>query len=413
MPLNPTRALLAAVACFAARASAQTWTRRLLSDPAALCIDGSHGAFYVKPGAGANATRVYLFQQAGGWAMSPADLLSRSRTSLGSTRGDAPTTSDFAIEDVLTGNATRNPLFSTWTSVYLRYCDGASRASDAAAPLVVNGTALYARGFSILRATLDALLAPGGALDGATDVVVGGGSAGGLGAILHADYVAQRVRAVNPAARVVAVAAEGLFGDVASIYAGRRFAAEVFARVAAMGNVTRAGVNAACWDAHGGEAAPCLFAAAALPFVATPTFVMNSFQDEWQAQTFLAPDPATLDAPGGLVEAAVFAPCTRAPATGCNATQYAQWRGLGAALLSAMRGAVAAPHGGFLHSCPTHGSCILGRCTAVRLASTGETAMGALGRWLRGEAVLEVDTEWPGAGAWPSVRQPNSLCPAP
>ena len=46
----------------------------------------------------------------------------RSRTALGSTATDPPTTDAFDIEDVLTSNATRNPLFSSWTSVYLRYC---------------------------------------------------------------------------------------------------------------------------------------------------------------------------------------------------------------------------------------------------------------------------------------------------
>ena len=254
---------------------------------------------------------------------------------------------------------------------------------------------------------------------------MGGGSAGGLGVLLHADYVAARVRAVQPRAAVLAVAADGFFGDLASVWGGRRFAAEVFARVAGMGNVSREGVGAACWDAHGGAAAPCLFAAAALAHSATPTFVLNSFQDEYQAGTFLAPSPPSLDAPGGLAEDAAFAPCTRAPARGCNATQYAQWRGMGAALLGAMRSAIAPPHGGFLHSCPTHGTCIQGRCTAVRLAGAaggGETGMGALGRWLAGAGagagaaqplVLAVDEEWPAAGAWPNVRAPNALCPAP
>lgn len=101
------RLLLAA----AAAASAQTWTRHTLADPAALCIDGSPGVYYVRPACGVSKrqwipSRVYLFQQAGGWAMSPQDLLARSRTPLGSTRADPPATSAFAIEDVLTGNAT-------------------------------------------------------------------------------------------------------------------------------------------------------------------------------------------------------------------------------------------------------------------------------------------------------------------
>ena len=413
----------------AAPVAAQTWHLQRLADPRALCLDGSPGAYYIKPGAGENATKFVLHQQAGGWAMSPADLLYRAGTPLGSTRADPPTTAAFAIEDVLTSNATRNPLFATWTSVELRYCDGASRASNVDAPLVIEGRALYARGFPILAATLDALLSPGGggagapSLAAATHVVLGGGSAGALGAVLHADYMAARIRAASPGAppSIVAVAADGFFVDVASVWGGRRVAAEVFGRVVGMGNVSREGVNGACYDARGGgaaAAAACFFPQASLPFVATPVFILNSFQDQYQAATFLAPNLTTLDAPGGLAMDAAFAPCVRAPATGCSGAQYAEWRGLGAQLLGAMRGALAASggrHGAFLASCPTHGACIEGRCGGVRLGGAGgESGMGALARWLAGgRGLVDVDAQWPAAGAWPTVAAPNPTCPAP
>ena len=59
---------------------ATPWALQLLTDPRALSLDASPGSFYIRPGQGANASKFVLFQQAGGWAMSPADLLFRSRT---------------------------------------------------------------------------------------------------------------------------------------------------------------------------------------------------------------------------------------------------------------------------------------------------------------------------------------------
>jgi len=125
--MRPSTGLV--ISLFLARAAATLWHQVRLTDPLALCLDGTVGTFEIKPGVGANASKFLLFQQAGGWAMSPEDLLFRSKTSLGSTRGDAATSSAWDIEDLMTNDTARNPYFSTWTSVALRYCDGASRSS--------------------------------------------------------------------------------------------------------------------------------------------------------------------------------------------------------------------------------------------------------------------------------------------
>jgi hypothetical protein len=278
----------AAAALLVGAARAQEWLSvSLASDARALCLDGSPGAYQIKAGRGANASKFLLFQQAGGWAMSPADLLYRSTTALGSTRGDPPVTSEWAIEDVMSNDSARNPLFHDWTSVALRYCDGASRASDLAEPLVVNGTQLFLRGFSILRATVDALLgaSPGGgapSLAQATELVMGGGSAGGLGVTLHADYVAARVRAANPGLRrALGISTDGFFVDGASIWNGRHVMTEVFQRVAALGNVSAGApeqTNEACMLATAPQLRwRCFMAEFVLPFVRTPIFFLNSF----------------------------------------------------------------------------------------------------------------------------------------
>jgi hypothetical protein len=217
------------------------------------------------------------------------------------------------------------------------------------APLVVESTPLFLRGHDILAAALDQLLSPapgGGApsLSAATEVVVCGGSAGGLSVFLHLDYVAGRVRAANPRAAVAGVANDGFFIDGASIWGGRHFLTEVFQRVVAMGNVTHpAQVNGACMQAR---APPlqwqCFMAEYTLPYLATRVFIFNSFEDQWQAESMLSPNTSSINAPGGVVQWAPFAPCTHAPTSGCNATQYAQWHGWRRTLLG-VRAQVGAP----------------------------------------------------------------------
>ena len=314
-------------------ARSQTWVPVPLTDPSALCLDGSPGAYHIKAGVGANATKFVLFFQGGGWAMSPADLLYRSTTPLGSTRRDAAQPPDWGVEDLLTGSAARNPQFSTWTSVGLRYCDGGSFSSHLDAPLVVGGTPLHLRGHDILAAAVGQLLSasPGGgapSLAAATEVLVAGGSAGGLSVLLHVDYIAERIRGANPGAAVAGVANDGFFIDGASIWGGRHFFTGVFQRVVEMGNIsTPAQVNGACMAAKAPKDRwQCFMAEYALPHLATRVFILNSFQDEYQAVTMLSPNTSTADAPGGVTQWAPFAPCTHAPWRGCNATRSG-WAG--------------------------------------------------------------------------------------
>lgn len=364
--------------------------------------------------------------------MSDADLAYRSGTPLGSTLADPPTSGVWAEEDVLTGNATLNPLFYNFNSIYMRYCCGSSRTSHRDGQYAANTTLVYMRGADILRSTLDVLLgatpAPGlPSLASATEVVVGGGSAGALSVILHADYIASRVAAVAPSARVVAVANDGFFIDGVSIW-GSRLLTGVFFTVTQWANSTGGAPeqgSGACLRAHSssGDAWRCFLAEVALPFLTTPLFVFNSFQDEWQADNMLAPDPGTVNASGGLREWPAFVPCTHAPASGCSAVQYGQWLGLGGFLAHLNAALAASPvrarHGAFLHSCPTHGSAIFGRSSSVHLRGEpgGMTGMQALASWYRGEPASQgkvwVDDPWPSASAWPSITQPNRDCPAP
>jgi hypothetical protein len=88
-----------------------------------------------------------------------------------------------------------------WNAVFLRYCDGMAFTANASLPLLLpdGSTELWLRGYEILRATFDSLIAKHG-LGDATTVNLGGSSAGGHATYLHTDRMAEWVYAANTAA---------------------------------------------------------------------------------------------------------------------------------------------------------------------------------------------------------------------
>ena len=167
----------------------------------------------------------------------------------------------------------------------MAYLDGASFSGNRADPLVVEGTKLWMRGHRNLVAVIADLHAFGG-LGAATEVIVTGGSAGGLATILHADYIATLL----PAAGVKAVSDCGFFLDSFDVL-GHRFYASEIAWVSETQNVTTAPqVNAACLAAQPpGQAWRCMMAPYTYPHVGTPLFMANSMLDAWQLENELAP----------------------------------------------------------------------------------------------------------------------------
>ena len=55
-----------------------------------------------------------------------------------------------------------NPAFHNWNLVFMRYCDGASWNGLHVDPVEMNGATLHYRGYAILEATIDDLLASRG-----------------------------------------------------------------------------------------------------------------------------------------------------------------------------------------------------------------------------------------------------------
>ena len=140
----------------------------------------------------------------------------------------------------------------------------------------VNSSMIWYKG-SYLR---DALLADMRAylgLASATEVLVGGCSAGGLTVYLNIDAIA----AALPLAKVRGVADAGYFLD-AALYTGQPFRTPLFQWGFAAWN-SSGSLSPACLAAQlPGEQWRCIFAQYAAPYIATPLFALNSAFDSCQ-----------------------------------------------------------------------------------------------------------------------------------
>ena len=305
--------LIALLAALPAPAASQSnaATRRALPAAAAaagaVALDGSPFVYYVAPGA--EARKFVIYQKGGGWCSSDAECAARALTALGSSNASFyPATIDystFAEADnfkLLYANVTFNPAWN-WTRIFLPYLDGGSQTGDLDAPVSVplpggGSRTIFYRGKRIHDATVAALLAREGLAD-ATDVLYGGGSAGGLAVYLHADAWAAAV----PRAKFVAVPDSGFFLAY-NATPGAGFDAQlrwVFARMNATG-----GVPAACVAAFANDPAACIFAENAAATLRAPVFAQQSTYDTFQISDILdkpRSDAAAINAYGALIDA--------------------------------------------------------------------------------------------------------------
>eukprot|EP01052_Picozoa_sp_SAG31_P025650 SAG31_NODE_2260_length_6065_cov_3.729802_1_plen_266_part_00 len=190
----------------------------------------------------------------------------------------------------LSNDTAINPMMATWTKVLVSYCDGASWAGMNTSTTVFEGKELYFRG----KANLEGLLASMKskyALAAATDVVVSGGSAGGLSTYLHADAV----RAALPlATKVVAMPDAGFFIDN-DISRASGWVAQL--QWVAMAQNVSASLSPDCLAVYPGaaESWKCFLAQYAAPFIKTPLFVLQSQYDAYQTSAEMKPAGAISD----------------------------------------------------------------------------------------------------------------------
>ncbi|CAL1170631.1 unnamed protein product [Cladocopium goreaui] len=200
---------------------------------------------------------------------------------------------DFSQKGILSGDQSVNPLAHNWNRVMVRNCDGTLFLSDAELP-VRGGRPLQLRGRRNAMLAIHQLLSSG--LADASELLLGGCSAGAVAAPLLGDYVAQTVRraAAQRGGNVfVAILSDsGFFVDWSSLsrappgvlsFPQLQWLFEV-------GNVSEA-LPEECLKA--GESWRCMLLSSAVPYVKTPSFFLQSTVDSWQLRSL---EPSSLEA---------------------------------------------------------------------------------------------------------------------
>ena len=179
----------------------------------ALCLDGTPGVYYVSEGLGDNKNKFVLYFEGGGWcgATTLASTLEscyiRSQGDLGSSK-NYPASYNLAGSGLLSGEKANNPAFYDWTRVYFKYCDGSGHQGTRSNPVRYKDKDLYFRGQNVTVDQLRGLNATHKIFTEGTDIIVSGGSAGGLAAFLWTNYIAE-----NAKGRVVSLPDSGIFLD--------------------------------------------------------------------------------------------------------------------------------------------------------------------------------------------------------
>lgn len=261
--------------------------------PDARCLDGSPAAFYFGHPQ-VPTTRWLIWGEGKAWCLSEKECFARAGSkdgrggwkssgwpgvpgSLPSTLpwGAAPCypgrTPDQAWGCQMSSDCELNPAFCGFNMVYLKTCDGGSWSGNRSG---VSPSGLYYAGQAIIEATARELLSLGA--DNATELVIGGGSAGALGTYLHAD---RWVKLIDPARRskVAAIADCGFFRDLGPANAYHRG----FEWVASYDGM-RAAVDSNCAAVYPEENNLCLMAEHIAPFISTPLFALQARFDSWQ-----------------------------------------------------------------------------------------------------------------------------------
>ena len=348
--------------------------------PEAMCLDGSPALYYIrkaKPGA-KNATKWVLHIQGGGWCEEMQTCAARSFSRLGSSalKYQPPSVAETGTADLgaidgcddnrwcgalMVNNETMNPLAHDWNAVLLIYCDGASFLGARTEPARWNSSVdLHFRGWHNLNAIMSDLERHHG-FGAASDVIIGGDSAGGLATYLHIDYMAERIHGMNAArgvkhASILGMPDSGYWPDDPA----QRFTS-IFRKMWKMQGNGTTGLPASCAATEKDNITRCLYPQYFARDIQTRLFPLQSIFDPLQKG--LHPESHGLWLIAEL-QKNVF----DAPRGGASKT---------------------APNGGWLHSCERHCGAELLTIDGVHAPEAVETLLsdrpGGQTVWLQNE----------------------------
>eukprot|EP00040_Diaphanoeca_grandis_P004443 m.28756 g.28756 ORF g.28756 m.28756 type:complete len:529 (-) comp15978_c0_seq1:92-1678(-) len=182
-------------------------------------------------------------------------------------------------DGILSNDPIMNPLFHTWNKVWIPIT-GTSFTGD------VDKGPPYTRGKRVQIAVIQDLLDSYG-MKGATNIILTGGSSGGLATYLTCDRVGAQIKAANPTARYTCLPDAGYFLHHNDINGGNS-TSESFKRSYYGWNST-GGTNQACVAAlkPTGDDWKCIFAEYVAPYIKSEMFVMQNLYDSWQINNIL------------------------------------------------------------------------------------------------------------------------------
>lgn len=297
MARRTSSALCCVAAGLAASAASASAPLVLLTDARATCLDGTLSGLYVEPAApgSANATKFVIFLEGGGECANAASCTAASKSVLGSSNYFAKSL-EFGEGQFYASGLASNPLAS-WTRVDVPYCsqDLYSGTRESTSPETFG---LYFSGHHILEAVF-ALLRDEHGLGSATEVVLTGASAGGIGAWINANSLLSFV----PAGCRVTIAPVAGFYFFAFPYAGVNHTESTlvdFREAAWPSNVAlwQSFIDPFCAAGLGARSYACMLSNYSFPFVRAGAFITEAQTDQVQLEAHdWLPGPDHQDAP--------------------------------------------------------------------------------------------------------------------
>jgi len=183
-------------------ATAKPISLTLLEDQSASCMDGTLSGYYFdKSTTFADRKKWVFYLQGGGECDNEQSCKAQLQSALGSSYY-FPNTSDNTGWYLASGECTDIPL-CTWNHVNIPYCSQDLFSGQITKPSDQTW-GLYFSGHLIFKAVIDAFERE---LSSATDIILLGASAGGIGVWMNVDYLAERF----PKAKVTAATVAGFY----------------------------------------------------------------------------------------------------------------------------------------------------------------------------------------------------------
>eukprot|EP00026_Physarum_polycephalum_P010167 Phypoly_transcript_10319.p1 GENE.Phypoly_transcript_10319~~Phypoly_transcript_10319.p1 ORF type:complete len:378 (+),score=53.45 Phypoly_transcript_10319:114-1247(+) len=170
-------------------------------NPLATCNDGTPAVVYLRSGVGSGANKFVIRLQGGAWCYDEDSCNSRAKDNpywvssnlCPPTLLDNQTISGVGHEGILSSTPSLNPYFYNWNHVYVWYCSSDSHLGNVSKS--INGWAF--NGKNIIHAVMQTIIKEMN-LAAATDVLLTGDSAGGVGTVNNADFIGSFVNEVAP-----------------------------------------------------------------------------------------------------------------------------------------------------------------------------------------------------------------------